>query len=235
MHKRTKVRNNFVYLCSNHNNMSEKIEFKTIWRAASLFGIILAAVSTADLLLESPISKIGGKAGMVVNFIVNLAKIVLCIYLMKRFMVRFRDENEGVTTYDLKRMGNFTALLSSLIFAAVTMMYFTWNPEIIGEAFNAMIEEKAEVLDANALNALDKMQDSMPQVLFIVQFVYCFLWGWVLTSILAPIVVGENPFLYPVVKMEESEEDKEDGEEEDNDEEDNEEAGEGKDKENGIQ
>lgn len=210
--------------------MSEKIEFKTIWRAASLFGIILAAVSTADLLLESPISKIGGKAGMAVNFIVNVAKIVLCIYLMKRFMVRFNDENKNVTTYDLKRLGTWTALLSSLIFAAMTMMYYTWHPEIIGDAFNAMIEDQSEKLDSNALNALDKMQDSMPQVLFMVQFVYCFLWGWILSSILAPRVVGENPFLYPVNKAEES-----DGNEEE--EEENEEDGnsDGEDKENGIQ
>lgn len=234
MHKHTKVRNNFVYLCSNHKNMSEKIEFKTIWRASSLFGIILAVVSIADLLLENPISKIDGKVGMAVNFIVNLAKIVLCIYLMKRFMVRFRDENEGVTTYDLKRLGNFTALLSSLIFAAATMMYYTWNPDIIGEAFDAMIEGEAERLDSNALNALDKMQDSMPQILFMVQFVYCFLWGWILSSILAPRVVGENPFIYPVKKVEES--DGADNEEEEEDDE-SEEEGTGGDesKENGIQ
>ena len=166
--------------------MEEKINFKTIWRAASLCGIILAAVCSVYMLVSRPISGIGGVLGGATLFVVDAAKIFLCIFLMVRFMKKFKEENEGATVYDLKRFGTWIAVLSALIFSAVNMMYYSMHPEIIEESMSAIYKMNGAQMDTNTMNALENMMDALPQAIFIAQFIYCFLWGWILSAIIAP-------------------------------------------------
>jgi len=185
--------------------MSEKIEFKTIWRAASLGGIVLAAVSIAYMLFNYKMAEAEASLWTkALTFILDLAKIVACIWLMRSFMWRFKRDFPDASKQDVRRVGTWTALLSALIFAAANMMFFTLNPEMIDQAFDSIIASTKGALDHNTLTGLDAVKADFPKYIFVSQLIYCFLFGWVLSGILAPRIVPDNPF------MEESKQEEED-------------------------
>lgn len=195
--------------------MSEKIEFKAIWRAASLGGIVLAAVSIAYMLFNYKVSGSEAPSALtILSFVLDLVKIVACIWLMRYFMWRFKQDFPEASKQDVRRVGTWIALLSAIIFAAANMMYFTINPEMIEETFNTILSSAKDALDHNAIASLDALKLNFPKYIFISQLIYCFLFGWVLSSILAPRIVPDNPFAeddFPGKKeQQEAEEDEDD-------------------------
>jgi len=175
--------------------MSENIQFKTIWRAASLGGIVLGAVSIAYMLLNNRLTAFSTEFwAQATVFVLDLAKIVACIWLMRRFMWQFKIDFPDSSKKDVRRVGTWIALLSALIFATATMMYYTLNPEFIDQTFQTAMEVSKGALDKNSLSALDSFKDNFPQYMFFSQLIYCFLFGWILSMILAPRIVPDNPF-----------------------------------------
>ena len=170
------------------------INFKALWTAAAIPGVVLAAISTAYLLANTYITKAAFTGGSVMVFVLDLAKIVGCIWLMRLYMLRFSQEFETASASDLRHLGTLIAVLSALIFATVSMAFYKYNPEIIGEAMDAVMGQYQDKLDANSMNALDKMMENMPQLIFFSQFIYCTLYGWILSAILAGRIIPGNPF-----------------------------------------
>lgn len=182
--------------------MNERIGFKTIWHSAAIPGLVLAAVSTSYLLISQGLashpgiltSVASGVLASVASTLLNIVKIVACIWLMKYYMTRFHKEEHGSDTKDLKRFGTMVALLSALVFSACSMAYYMWNPEIISEAIDTIMQSSGQALDRNAMNALDNIKENAPRIIFFSQLLYCFLFGWILSGILAPRIANPNPF-----------------------------------------
>ena len=49
-------------------------------------------------------------------------------------------------------------------------------------------------MDSNTINALDKVEAIMPQMIFFSNLIYCFLYGTVLSAILSRNIPPRNPF-----------------------------------------
>lgn len=174
--------------------MNERIGFKTIWHSAAIPGLVLAAVSTAYLLISQGLATYPGVLAATASTILNIVKIVACIWLMRYYMMKFHKDEAGSDSRDLKRFGTMVALLSALVFAACSMAYYMWNPEVIAEAIDTIMQSSGQALDRNAMTALDSIKENAPRIIFFSQLIYCFLFGWILSAILAPRIANPNPF-----------------------------------------
>lgn len=190
--------------------MNEKISFKDIWHAAGIAGLVLASISTAYLLAEHGLSLHNNTFTVILTGLLQILKIVACIMAMRAFMKRFKLDFPEAETKDIRRMGTMTAFLSALIFAGVSMAFYTYHPEIVAQALDIARNTYSNLMDENARQALGMVETRFPQMIFGYTLVYCFLFGWILSAILAPRVAPINDW-----------DDDEDDEEENNMEEEN--------------
>lgn len=174
--------------------MRNSVDFKTIWHSAGVPGVVLAAVSTAYMLINFQLTNHPFTGSAIVVFLLDLAKIAACIWLMYRFLVKFKEDFVDATAYDVRRLGKWIAILSALIFAALSMAYYMLHPEMVAETFDTIMQTAGDNLDRNSIDTLEKMQNYFPQIIFVTQFIYCSLFGWVLSTILSRKVVPANPF-----------------------------------------
>lgn len=173
--------------------MGETVKFRTIWRSAGVPGVVLAAVSIAYMLANFYISEAAFTGSSVLIFILDLAKIVACAYLMYIFLKRFHEEYDASRS-DVRRLGKWIGILSALIFSTMATAYYQLHPEIITEAFNTVLSAYEDRLDTNALNALENFENNFPKIFFISNFLYCSIFGWVLSAIFSTQIVSDNPF-----------------------------------------
>lgn len=174
--------------------MNRKIQFGSLWQDAALGGICLAAVSSVYLAVNNLLAGSDAAWTTILTFILDAGKIVLCIYLMRLFMVRLLQNNKGVGRQDLMRLGTMMALCSALIYATFTMAYYTLAPDFVEEAFAMLMDEMDSKLDTNSMAAIENMQQRFPTFAFWGTLIYCFLYGWVLSAILSSRLVPSNPF-----------------------------------------
>ena len=166
----------------------------TIWNEASKAGLLFGAVSVACLGLK----ELAGVSG--INFLVQAASIILwaveffgCIWLMKEVMLRFRDKYENVKIEDTFKLGRRAALLSGLILASAEALVIMKMP---AESMNQLIEQftSGANLIASEKDALEGMLDKLPLITFIFQWLYCFLYGSVLASIMSRYIFLQKLF-----------------------------------------
>lgn len=175
--------------------MSEKIRIKTIWHEAGISALILSAICCAYFLINNFLE--GTNTAMwkqMLSFVLDAAKIFACIYFMRLFMYRFKQDYPGADRSDLRRLGFMIGILSGFIYSALTMAYLLWNPETTQAAIDTVISSMGQSMDRNTLNVMDSVLDKLPQITFISNFIYCTLWAWILPAILAPRIISDNPF-----------------------------------------
>ena len=68
------------------------------------------------------------------------------------------------------------------------------NPDLISQQIDAAMKIAGSSMDSNTINALDKAEAIMPQVIFFSNLIYCFLYGTVLSAILSRNIPPRNPF-----------------------------------------
>jgi len=165
--------------------VKEKIDNRIIWNEAARVGLVFGAFSSGCLLLKN-LSELSGSA-----FLVQAAFIILwaveffgCILLMKKYMLDLRDKFDGVKMEDTVRFGRRVALFSGLILASVNAVILM---KAAPDTLEAALEEAAGMmnLSASQKEELGPLMDRMPVVTFFAQWIYCFLYGTVLSSILS--------------------------------------------------
>jgi len=181
--------------------MDKTYNAKDIWNKASEAAFVVGIIPIAVSLLSILVGKWSGDSTIInitkgfVSFILWAAKFAGCIYLMKFFMERFQQSFPGICKADLFKFGSLVAVLSALIVSAYELIDFIYlEPEkvdAIKELFNSPVYSK---LDANSVDVLNKISDSYPQVAFASKFVYCTVYGIVLSSIIAARLAPSNPF-----------------------------------------
>ena len=159
---------------------------QNIWHAASIAGLALGAVSSGYLFLTqwiagdlSPATL--GQSALVM--VLSVIKFAACIFLMRLFMTKFALENSDAQRKDIFRMGMRTALLSSLLFSAVMLANILYiSSDLYNAAFTAALEQSHPMLDSATRSLALKI---LPQACFIWNFIYCFIFGTVLSAILS--------------------------------------------------
>ena len=122
---------------------------------------------------------------------------------MRWYMRRFADTHDGVTRRDASRYGTAIALTSALIYSAFVLAWSKFiDPEMFTHAFEQAAEQYSKFLDSNTMEMMEQMQGKMPVIAFFSNFIWCFLYGSILSSILSsrigrdvdPFAGGKDPF-----------------------------------------
>ena len=121
-----------------------------------------------------------------------------CILLMKKYMLDLRDKFDGVTVEDTYRFGRRVALLSGLILAAVDAVLIMKMPQDTVESvvteLNTAISTK---MGAGYEGEIGRFVDNLPLYTFIGQWIYCFLYGSLLSSIMSRYLYVQDAFNDP--------------------------------------
>ncbi len=169
-----------------------KIDNNTIWNEAAKAGAWLGAVSIGCLLLKEGAVLSGS------SFFIQAATIILwaveffgCILLMKKLMLDMRDRYEGVKIEHIYTLGKRAALLSGLLLASAQALIIMRMPP---EAIDEMLSQFTGSLTAAQKESVEGMMDSLPLITFIFQWLYCYLYGTVLSSILSRYIFLQKLF-----------------------------------------
>ena len=177
--------------------MKETVSNKAISNFASLAGLALGCVSAAYLLITENISEwINSPVAVsVINMVLWIAKFVGSIALMKYFMKRLVLGYEGVKNGHTLKLGILASAFSALIFSATIladMLYI--NPDAIKEAYDMTMSIYGSSLDSNTLKAMEDVKGNLPTISFFAYLIYCFLYGLVLSAILARSIPNSDHF-----------------------------------------
>lgn len=169
-----------------------KIDNNTIWNEAAKAGAWLGAVSIGCLLLKEGAVLSGS------SFLIQAATIILwaveffgCILLMKKLMLDMRDRYEGVKIEHTYTLGKRAALLSGLLLASAQALIIMRMPP---EAIDEMLSQFTGSLTAAQKESVEGMMDFLPLITFISQWLYCYLYGTVLSSILSRYIFLQKLF-----------------------------------------
>ena len=111
------------------------------------------------------------------------------------FMKKLCSEFGEATNADTFKFGMATALLSALIYSAISLTNILFiSPDLFSEQMSAAIQTYSSMLDSNSMAMLEKMEDSYPQISFFSNLIYCFLYGTVLSAILSRNIPARDPF-----------------------------------------
>ncbi|MBR5396560.1 MAG: DUF4199 domain-containing protein [Bacteroidales bacterium] len=165
------------------------------WNSASIAGLVMAAVTIAAELVGTLCNKVPGFGGGILNFLAWAGKIAVCALTFRALMKRFHDSYEDVDYPRLQRYGLKLALFSSLLVAAYSLVNILLiEPDSIKQALDAFREGYASMLDSNSEAVLDKMMPKMPLYVGIVTVIYCYLWGWLFSTLFAKSLAPYDPF-----------------------------------------
>ena len=177
--------------------MNDNISKGALLNHAAIAGLALGAVSTAYLFAVQYLPQMisSSVAVSLITAVLWIAKFAGCIYIMKAFMQRLADSFDGVQRQHTLRLGVFASLFSALIFSAANladMLYI--SPESIEQAFDIALSQYSSMLDSNSLAVIDGFKENMPAITFFSNFIYCFLYGTILSAILSRYVPEVDPF-----------------------------------------
>ena len=174
--------------------MKRTMDNNAVWNEAGKGALFLGGLSVLCLSLKE-VSALSGS-----NFLMTAASVILwvveffgCILLMKRSMLDFRDKYEGVKMADTARLGRRMALLSGLLLASAQALFIMQMPQ---EDMNALVDQLSTAMSMGAAEreAVDGMLDKLPVYTFLFQWLYCFLYGTVLSSILSRYIFMQEVF-----------------------------------------
>ena len=190
----------FIFVFTNPLNMNGEISRKTIWDSAGKGGLILGGITIGFMALSLllnllPDNSVGTFLSTILNFIIWAAKLFCCVYVLFALMRKFTLDFPGADKATVRKFGVITGFTSALIYSAFTLVYFLYiNPDALAESFAAATEAYSGMLDSNSMQALDQMQGSMPAIMFFGNLVYCTLFGWAASAIIASRLVKDDPF-----------------------------------------
>ena len=173
--------------------MKQTLDNPSLWNEAAKTGAYLGAVSVGCLALKEVAASSGS------TFWIQAAAIVLwaveffgCILLMKNAMLSLRDRYEDVKIQDTYKLGRRAALLSGLLLASAQTLFIMKTPEA---ELSTLADQLSQALPAGiGRDEVDRAMDKLPVITFISQWIYCFLYGTVLSSILSRYVFVQKLF-----------------------------------------
>lgn len=173
-----------------------KPDSKTLWNEAGRVGFVFGGFSSLCLVLKMGASLTGS------SFLVQAAAIILwaveffgCILLMKKYMLDLRDKYDGASIEDVYHFGRRVALLSGLILAAVdAFITMKLPPETVENVVSELSTAVSSQLGSGYEGEVGRFVDKLPLYTFIGQWLYCFLYGSLLSAIMSRYIYLQGPF-----------------------------------------
>jgi hypothetical protein len=176
--------------------MKEVVDNKTLWNEAARVGMVFGLFSSACLGLKEASALTGS------TFVVTAAAIILwaveffgCILLMKKYMLDEIQKHKGMQQVELYKFGKRVALLSGFILAVVDALIVSFIPDdTLAATLNETVAAMPAGMQANAEESMALMMDKFPLFTFLGQWLYCFLYGTVLSAIMSRYTFMYNVF-----------------------------------------
>jgi len=173
-----------------------KPDSKTLWNEAGRVGFVFGGFSSLCLVLKMGSTLTGS------TFLTQAAAIILwaveffgCILLMKKYMLDLRDKYDGATVEDVYHFGRRVALLSGLILAAVdAFITMKLPPETLENVVTELNTAVSSKLGGGYEGEVGLFVDRLPLYTFIGQWLYCFLYGSLLSAIMSRYIFLQGPF-----------------------------------------
>ena len=178
-------------------NMEQNAIQKNMWNTAGKAGLILGLIPTAYLFITQMLgqAEIPALINSILSIILWIAKFAGCIWFMRMFMKSFAVSDESVTNSNTFKLGMRMALLSAVVYSAFAFANVAFiSPELFQEQMDMTMQQMAPMLDSNALSQIDRLYESLPQITFFSNLIYCFIYGTVLSFILSRNIPSKNPF-----------------------------------------
>lgn len=130
----------------------------------------------------------------ILNFILKVVKIVACVIAFKYLLERFHN-NVKVGYPELQRYGQKIALFSSILVSGFTMLQLlVINPEHDSADGENALRKPIKACGFNTATAMEKMMNMIPAFTFVFTLLYCYLWGWMLSTAFARRLFPVNAF-----------------------------------------
>lgn len=174
--------------------MKGKLDNTTLWNEAAKAGALLGLVSVSCLVLK----ELAGMSGSA--FLEQAAVVILwsveffgCILLMKKVQLDLRDKYENVKMEDTFRLGRRAAALSGLLLASAQALIILYMPQ---ETMDTLVSDISQAMSmtSSQKEQVEGMLDKMPLYTFVFQWLYCFLYGTVLSSIMSRYIFLQKLF-----------------------------------------
>jgi zinc transporter ZupT len=174
--------------------MADSIEPRIIRNKAAVAGLYFGGISIAYVLISSGMEKLSlGVAGSILSFILWAAKFVGCILLMRFLMQKLVREWDGVTRKETFRFGMLTALFSATLFAAFTLVFYLYiQPEMFSSVIGALAS--SGVYTSDQMDMIARMEPWLPHIGCAGNFIWCCLYGIILSAILSRNIPADDPF-----------------------------------------
>ena len=170
---------------------------KIIWNTASIAGLALGTVSTACMFAGQFLSTLQMSKGATTLYglLLWIVETGTCIWLMSFFMKKMVKENEGVTNSQTFKMGIATAVLSGLLYSAVSFANIAYiSADYYIENVYSAIEQMSSSMDSNSVAAVEKVIDYLPQISFFSTLIQCVIFGTIVSAILSRSIPSKDPF-----------------------------------------
>ena len=174
--------------------MSKTLDNTLLWNEAAKAGVLFGAVSAGCLLGKEA----AGLSGS--SFLMQAAAIILwvveffgCILLMKKVQLDLRDKYQDVKMEDTFRLGRRAALLSGLLLASAQALVILYTPQ---ETIDTLIGELSQSMNITSTQQeqMEGVLDRLPVFTFLFQWLYCYLYGTVLSSIMSRYIFLQKLF-----------------------------------------
>ena len=177
--------------------MKDKITGTLIWNLSMKSGLAFALLSVSCLLVKNLSATIleGGMAVSLIRFVLWATEFGGCIYLMDRFMQNLTTDFEGVTRSHTFAYGRRIALFSSILVAGAGAIYTSLNQDLFIAEFDKAMAGYASMMDSNTLSVIEDFRNNLPVITLISTFLYCYLYGVVLSAIISTRHPSRNPFV----------------------------------------
>ena len=178
-------------------NMEQNVIQKNMWNTAGKAGLFLGLTSTAILFISQSLGQIEIPSilNTILSFVLWAAKFVGCIWIMKFFMKKFASENGSVTNSGTFRLGMAMALLSALVYSAFAFANVAFiSPDLFEGQIDAVMQQMGPMMDSNTQSLMETYLENLPQITFISNLIYCFLYGMILSFILSRNIPRKDPF-----------------------------------------
>lgn len=167
------------------------------WNTAGKAGLFLGLVSTVYLFITQAIAQaeIPAFLNSVLSFVLWSAKFICCIFLMRFFMKQFVAADSEATSSDTFKLGMMMALLSAIVYSAFAFANVAFiSPELFDQQMEMVMQQMAPMMDSNTQSLMETYMDNLPQITFVSNLIYCFLYGMILSFILSRNIPSRDPF-----------------------------------------
>ena len=177
--------------------MIEKTLKKDMWEAAGYAGLALGLASAAYMFINNALgtSEMPGGLATLIGLLAWIIKFAGCIILMRFFIKKFSVQHPEATNKDTFKMGVATALLSALLYSSIQfadMVYI--SAATYKQQYEIVMQSLGSQMDSNTLKFMKDYFEILPEVSFIGNLIYCFLFGTIVSSIISRNIPSKDPF-----------------------------------------